>query len=705
MTCEGTRLLFKRTGKRKRAKKLVMDTGQLRPGDRCRDRDPAARVQSDCVTARGTICGVQGAAEAARAREKDCLVWTQPVRRGAVRTAVQLCRVVTVFGLLVVILPGVTGQGRTAPIITIRQGSLEGVREYVDPRQRPVFSYKGIPYATPPVGSLRFKPPVRDYGWNRTQRFDRFGPECPQLDVQGVPEPGVSEDCLTLNVWIPQVPDGFQRFPVVVFLNGELFWRQRASRYPLEELSSEDIVTVSVSYRTNLFGFFTLQSSAAPGNLGLRDQQLALLWVRENIGAFGGDPRRVTLVGFSAGAASVGLHLVSPQSQGLFQRAMLVSGSPLATWAHMEAGEARRIGQEVTAIMGCRSGSDWEAVRCLQDQDFMRLLTAAQRILESRGRFHPVFAPVTDSFVVSRDQFLPEDPDRLLKRGDFVKVPVMSGVDADDGVLLLYQYPGTDRLTFSNLTEVLRRVVIPRLMDQQGLTRRRALLTGVLSYRYVDTVPPGSQQQMLTSFVKIFSDAYFVAPLYSFLDLYARSGADLYAYGYNGEGPDIFGNIVSLPSASHGSELLYVLGPSMYRDLVGGTYGAVQQRLGQKLRTYWKGFITDGDPVRGRYGERWDRYTLDQPVFQDLVHSVSVVGYRREDASYWNKFLSFIAAENTGPSPTEGVTTEPLVGSGPQYETATWVLLAVLLLLIVGLLVAFLLTRRRRRLKSDMAYG
>ena len=105
-------------------------------------------------------------------------------------------------------------------------------------------------------------------------------------------------------------------------------------------------------------------------------------WVRDNIGAFGGDARRVTLVGFSAGAASVGLHLVSPLSQGLFQRAILVSGSPLAAWAHMEAREARRVGQELAAIMGCRSGSDQESVRCLQDRDFTRLLTAAQRILE-----------------------------------------------------------------------------------------------------------------------------------------------------------------------------------------------------------------------------------------------------------------------------------------------------------------------------------
>ncbi|XP_037080714.1 cholinesterase 1-like [Pollicipes pollicipes] len=599
----------------------------------------------------------------------------------------------------------VAGQVQEAPVISIPQGSLRGVREYVTPSQRPVFAYKGIPYATPPVGRLRFRPPVRDYGWNRTQLFDRFGPACPQVDTQGVPGPGVSEDCLTLNVWIPQAPDGFRRFPVVVFLDGELFWRQRASKFPMEELSSEDLVAVSISYRTNAFGFLTLRSRAAPGNLGLRDQQLALRWVRDNIGAFGGDSRRVSLVGFSAGAASAGLHLVSPQSQGLFQRAVLMSGSPLAPWAHMSSQEARRIGRELTAIMGCRNSDDEEALRCLQDQDFTRLLTAAQRILESASRFFPVFAPVTDAFLSPPERVLPDDPERLLRRGDFAKLPVMAGIDQDDGILMLYQYPGTDRLTFSNLTHVLRRVVVPRLLDQHQLTARRSLLEGVLSYRYIDSVPPGSQQLMLASFVKIFSDAYFVAPLYGFLELYARSGAPIYAYAFTERGPDIFGNVVALEGASHGSELLYLLGPSLFRTLVGGTYGPAQQRLGQKLTAYWKGFITEGDPVRGRFGERWERFTLDRPVFHNLVGSVAEIGYRRGDAGYWNTFLQFIEGAGATADPSLATTAQTLVGGQPPYEAIMWVLVVIMAVIILGLLVAFILTRRRRRSKSDMSFG
>ncbi|XP_037082489.1 cholinesterase 1-like [Pollicipes pollicipes] len=596
------------------------------------------------------------------------------------------------------------GQGFDTPVITIGQGSLRGVREYVESTQRSVYAYRGVPYAAPPIGRLRFQAPERHTGWNRTQLFDRYGPACPQLDTQGVPETGVSEDCLTLNIWIPEAPVGFRRFPVVVFLDGELFWRQRSSKFPMKDLAAEELVIVSVSYRTNIFGFLTLRSRSAPGNLGLRDQHLALRWVRDNIGAFGGDSRRVTLLGFSAGAASVGLHMVSPRSQGLFQRAVMMSGSPLASWAHMSSVEARRVGEELAAIMGCRDISDVASLRCLQRHDFLRLLTATQRILESRSRFFPVFAPVTDSFLPSGDRVIPDDPVRLLRFGNYAKVPLMAGMDHDDGIVMLYQYPGTDRLTFSNLTLIMRRVVIPRLLDQYRLTQQRQLLERVLSYRYIDSVPPGSQELMLASFVKIFGDAYFAAPMYQFMEMYARAGAVIYGYGFTERGPDIFGNVVTFQGAGHGSELLYLLGPTMFRLLVGNAYGRPQQRLGIKLRDYWTAFITDGDPIRGSFGERWRRFSLDEPSFYNLAGSVVEVGYRREDAGYWNTFLPFIEGGGSTVDPIDPTTTQPLVDQSSPYQVVMWVLVALILILIIGLIVAFFLTRKWKRSRSDLSF-
>ncbi|XP_043234786.1 cholinesterase 1-like [Amphibalanus amphitrite] len=600
----------------------------------------------------------------------------------------------------------VSGQGFDTPVINIRQGGLRGVREYVESAQRSVYSYRGIPYALPPIGYLRFRPPERHPGWNRTQLFDRYGPACPQLDNQGRPETATSEDCLTLNVWIPQAPVSYRTFPVFIFLDGELFWRQRSSKFPMKDLAAQDIIAVSINYRTNVFGFMTLRTRDTPGNLGLWDQRLALAWVQENIAAFGGAPHRVTLAGHSAGAASVGLHMVSPLSQGLFQQTVMMSGSPLAPWAHMSGREAQRLGQELADIMGCRDRqSAARQLHCLQSRDYVRLLRAAQRLLESQSRFFPVFAPVTDSYLPPGDRFIPEDPERLLRLSNYAKVPLLAGADHDDGIIMLYQYPGTDRLTFSNLSLALRRVVVPRLLDQHGLHYQRPLLERVVGYQYLDSVPAGSQQLLLASFVKMFGDAYFIAPLYGFLEGYARAGGEAYAYSFTERGPDIYGNVVTYQGAGHGSELLYLLGPTMFRLLVGNAFGRPQQRLAIQLRGYWTAFIRDGHPQRGSFGERWRRFSLDDPTFYNLVGDVIEVGYRRDDAGFWNTFLPFVEGGGSTVDPELSTTAQPLVYESRPYQVVMWVLVAVIILILIGLVAALLITRRWKRSQaSDLSF-
>jgi len=245
--------------------------------------------------------------------------------------------------------------------------------------------------------------------------------------------------------------------------------------------------------------------------------------------------------------------------------------------------------------------------------------------------------------------------------------------------------------------------VVPRLLDQYRLTEQRALLERVLAYRYVDNVPAGSQQLMLASFVKMFGDAYFVAPQYRFMEEYANRGGTVYGYAFTNRGPDIFGNVVTFQGAAHGSELLYLLGPTMFRFLVGNAYGRAQQRLGVLLRDYWTAFIRDGNPVVGNFGDRWRPFTADEPGFYNLAGSVVEVGYRREDARYWNQFLPFIAGggSTTIEPPT---TASPLVDVADPYRTIMWVLVAFILLLIVALVAAFVFTRRWKRSHSDLSF-
>jgi len=193
-----------------------------------------------------------------------------------------------------------------------------------------VISWKGIPYAAPPVGDLRWRTPQPVKAWQGELSADKFGPACMQTD--NVPK---SEDCLTLNIWRPAAPAG--PLPVMVWIYGGALVHGRTSLYPADALAMQGIVVVSMNYRVGRLGFFAHPALAAEapgdvrGNYGYMDQRAALQWIQRNIAAFGGDPKAVTIFGESAGGGSVLVHLTSPLSRGLYHRAMMQSpGIPTA---------------------------------------------------------------------------------------------------------------------------------------------------------------------------------------------------------------------------------------------------------------------------------------------------------------------------------------------------------------------------------------
>ena len=199
-----------------------------------------------------------------------------------------------------------------------------------------VYSFKGIPFAAPPVGDLRWKAPQPMQSWSGIREAVRFGPRAMQLPIFGdmnFRSNGMSEDCLYLNVWTPD-PSGKARLPVLVYFYGGGFMAGDGSepRYDGTQMARRGIVAVTVNYRLNVFGFFAhpeLSAESAPhgsGNVGYLDQHAALLWVRDNIAAFGGDPDRVTIAGESAGSISVNAQMVSPLSKELIAGAIGSSG-------------------------------------------------------------------------------------------------------------------------------------------------------------------------------------------------------------------------------------------------------------------------------------------------------------------------------------------------------------------------------------------
>ncbi|XP_054549612.1 acetylcholinesterase isoform X3 [Talpa occidentalis] len=313
-------------------------------------------------------------------------------------------------------------------LVTVRGGHLRGIRLMAP--GGPVSAFLGIPFAEPPVGPRRFLPPEPKRPWSGVLNVTAFQSVCYQYvdtlypGFEGSemwnPNRELSEDCLYLNVWTPY-PRPASPAPVLVWIYGGGFYSGASSLdvYDGRFLAqAEGTVLVSMNYRVGAFGFLALPGSReAPGNVGLLDQRLALQWVQENVEAFGGDPMSVTLFGESAGGASVGMHLLSPPSRGLFHRAVLQSGAPNGPWATVGVGEARRRATMLARFVGCApggaAGNDTELVACLRTRPAQDLVDHEWHVLPQESVFRFSFVPVVDG------DFLSDTPEALMDAGDF----------------------------------------------------------------------------------------------------------------------------------------------------------------------------------------------------------------------------------------------------------------------------------------------
>src|SRR6266536_1625415 len=245
--------------------------------------------------------------------------------------------------------------------VKVANGMLEGVSD----KSSDVRSFKGIPFGEPPIGDYRWKPPQPVKNWQGVRKADKFGPRCMQRPIFGdmnFRSDGMSEDCLYLNVWTPS-KSGNEKLPVLVYIFGGGFANGDGSepRYDGENMARRGMVAVSVNYRTNIFGFYvhpelTKESSRhAAGNYGLLDQVAALHWVQRNISSFGGDPKRVTIAGESAGSISVSALMASSLSRTLFAGAIGESGAAIASLPPQPLAEAEQNGVKFAAAAGANT--------------------------------------------------------------------------------------------------------------------------------------------------------------------------------------------------------------------------------------------------------------------------------------------------------------------------------------------------------------
>lgn len=455
------------------------------------------------------------------------------------------------------------------PVVAIDSGPVAGV---VRKGQR---HFLGIPFAAPPVGPLRWRPPQPVRHWTAPFRADRFGAICAQSDRFGFfATPSEQEDCLSLNIFAPAGRRG--NYPVMVWIHGGGLKAGSSADYDPSALVAQGVVVVSFNYRLGVLGFFANQSMGADNvspNYGMLDQIAALRWVQRNIAAFGGDPANVTLFGESAGARSIVALLASPPAAGLFHRAIMQSPSYDSSSIPRDAAE--RSGHAVAAKAGCGA----ENVSCLRKLDVKDLL----------------WAQGTSSLIpVHGGPDLPESPQHAIETGHFHRVPVIVGWNRDETTWQtgIAELKSGRPMSIEQVDEIAG--------ERTG--RDAALKAEVLEIYMAAYISPS----LAASAIK--TDSGFVCPAKRMLRSLSVH-VPVYAYEFADRNAPQFNPKVSFPyGAAHTSELQYLF-PG-FRGAAGTSHplSPAQLILAAKMRRLWTGFARDGAPPPTESHLQWTRY-------------------------------------------------------------------------------------------------
>ncbi|KAL3124234.1 hypothetical protein niasHT_004823 [Heterodera trifolii] len=429
-----------------------------------------------------------------------------------------------------------------SPIVATKNGQIRGFRRQLDPAldaDKVLFDqadiFLGIPFAQPPVDGLRLERPLPPRNW--TGIFDATAMPSPCMPQLLFAAPNFDENCLQLNVMSPApvVPSAAgdsaaRHFPVLVFIHGGAFIIGGTFVEGYANISNnfvaQGIVVVTVQYRLNFLGFFTDGTDQNPGNLGLWDQRQALLWVRENIAAFGGDPNRVTVWGQSAGAASTSILALSPQTRDLFHQAIQMSGSALCPWA---VNDLVRDGSDRTAkAMGCGGGGGTNGEQnvrdCVKRVELEDLMDAIQKLdLIRLDLAMTRFNPRVDG------EFVPSANLSLLIRTAPPK-PTMMGFTPHEAFFLTTHSPNSlltfnSALTVTNLNtfghEQLVKFIQKIIHSEQigrnangreGEKRKRAIVEELIKF-YADETPTNDTMHWLKQYTLFLSDVLFIMPI------------------------------------------------------------------------------------------------------------------------------------------------------------------------------------------------
>ncbi|XP_074989794.1 neuroligin-4, X-linked isoform X2 [Calonectris borealis] len=517
------------------------------------------------------------------------------------------------------------------PVVTTNYGKIRGLRTPL-PNEilGPVEQYLGVPYASPPTGERRFQPPEPPSSWTGVRNATQFAAVCPQyldersllndmlpvwftanLDTVVTYVQDQNEDCLYLNIYVPtedDIHDQNSKKPVMVYIHGGSYMEGTGNMIDGSILASYgNVIVITLNYRLGVLGFLSTGDQAAKGNYGLLDQIQALRWIEENIGSFGGDPKRVTIFGSGAGASCVSLLTLSHYSEGLFQKAIIQSGTALSSWAvnYQPAKYTRILADKV----GCDMLDTTDLVECLRNKNYKELI---QQTI-TPATYHIAFGPVIDGDVI------PDDPQILMEQGEFLNYDIMLGVNQGEGLKFVDGIvdnedgvsPNDFDFSVSNFVDNL-----------YGYPEGKDTLRETIKFMYTDWADKENPETRRKTLVALFTDHQWVAPAVATADLHAQYGSPTYFYAFYHHCQSEMKP--SWADSAHGDEVPYVFGIPMIgpTELFNCNFSKNDVMLSAVVMTYWTNFAKTGDP--------------NQPVPQDtkFIHTKP----NRFEEVAWSKY-------------------------------------------------------------------
>ncbi|XP_053964470.1 carboxylesterase 1C [Anastrepha ludens] len=509
------------------------------------------------------------------------------------------CKMVLKFSAALLVLQLLCVNGQRINVL-LDQGPIMGLKIFPDSSRTAVYAFLGVPYAQPPIAELRFAPPLAHKGWDRTLLAMNMRPLCPQPsntiydekpDGTLPIEVTTDEDCLYLNIWVSETENTGKRAVLAIITGEDMVYDWSQNRVSGVDFALEDVVVVSIQYRSSIFGWIATDNGVLSGNFGLQDQRLALLWIKRNIKHFGGDPDRITLLGHgSSGAPCALAHaLIKPADEPkLFSRLILMSSGDLIE-SLKTASPIVEASNVLITKLGCQfEKPNIQIIHCLRLKSVSDLLNAFESIYDhGNGTYHigPILPMAFEDFLENRtiSHALP---------------PILIGITSNEGAFVEQRWLNLAREGYRAIRHYVNYTLVPSILRRFN-EKLRSKAKYALNWFYFSGEASDSVKHLLYKMQRLISEYFFEIPFYRTLNILnskdsrnASPVSPVYAYVFDtSNSMDIRGKVNLFGGASHTSDLLLLLGPSIFQQICRRRLSIEEDRLSRKFRNILINFI------------------------------------------------------------------------------------------------------------------